>query len=413
MLSRRAFLRDGACALVSLGFAPSFLTRTVAASPRTRGAQLIAIFQRGAVDGLSMVVPYGEADYYRTRPSIALPRPGAGGEGVLDLDGFFGLNPRLAPLAPLWERGDLAIVHACGSPDATRSHFDAQDYMETATPGVKSTPDGWLNRYLQARAGEPDSTFRGVALTPQMPRVLQGRASTLAMNQIGQFGIRADGLSDSFEAEYAAAADRLLNGTGRDAFDAMKTLRAADPGRYQPQHGASYPASAFGQALKQVAQLSKAGVGLEVAFAELGGWDTHVNQGSAQGQLAARLDDFSRSIAALVTDLGDRMADTVVLTMSEFGRAVSENGNRGTDHGHGNAMMVIGGGVRGRKVYGRWPGLGVERRYEGRDLAVTTDFRNVFAEVVTRHLGLADARGVFPGFRVDPRNFPGLFRAEA
>ena len=239
MLSRRAFLRDGACALVSLGFAPSFLTRTVAASPRTRGAQLIAVFQRGAVDGLSMVVPYGEADYYRTRPSIAVPRPGAGGEGVLDLDGFFGLNPRLAPLAPLWERGDLAIVHACGSPDATRSHFDAQDYMETATPGVKSTPDGWLNRYLQARAGETDSTFRGVALTPQMPRVLQGRASTLAMNEIGQFGIRADGVSDSFEAEYAAAADRLLNGTGRDAFDAMKTLRAADPGRYQPEHGAS------------------------------------------------------------------------------------------------------------------------------------------------------------------------------
>ena len=213
----------------------------------------------------------------------------------------------------------------------------------------------------------------------------------------------------SFEEQYAAAADRVLNGAGRDTFNAIRTLESADPSKYQPEHGADYPRSAFGQALRQIAQLSKADVGLEVAFADLGGWDTHVNQGGAQGQLATRLDDFGRSIAALVTDLGDRMADTVVLTMSEFGRAVNENGNRGTDHGHGNAMMVIGGGVRGGRVYGKWPGLGREQRYDARDLAVTTDFRDVFAEIVVRHLGLTNPSAVFPGYSIKADNFPGLF----
>jgi uncharacterized protein (DUF1501 family) len=239
--------------------------------------------------------------------------------------------------------------------------------------------------------------------------MLQGHAPAIAMNQIAQFGLRVDAMSQSFEAQYAAVADRVLNGTGREAFDAMKTLKAADPARYQPENGAEYPRSAFGQALRQIAQLTKAGVGLEVAFAEVGGWDTHVNQGSSQGQLAARLDDFGRSIAALVADLGDRMADTLVLTMSEFGRAVDENGNRGTDHGHGNAMMIIGGGVRGGHVYGRWPGLAASARYEARDLAVTTDFRDVFGEIVVKHLGLADPGPVFPGYAIRPANFPGLF----
>lgn len=410
MFSRRAFLRDGAVALVSLGFAPSFLARTVAATSTTRrNKRLIAIFQRGAVDGLSMIVPYGEAEYYRVRPGIAVARPSANADASVDLDGFFAFNPRLAPLAPIWSRGDLAIVHACGSPDSTRSHFDAQDYMETATPGVKSTTDGWLNRYLQVRRVETELPFRAVSLTPQMPRVLQGHASVIAMNQLSQFGVRGAAMNESFEAQYAAAADTVLNHTGREAFDAMRTLKAADPTRYRPGNGAVYPQTAFGQALQQIAQLAKSDVGLEVAFAELGGWDTHVNQGSAQGQLATRLDDFARSIAALVTDLGEDLADTVVLTMSEFGRAVSENGNRGTDHGHGNAMMVMGGGVRGGKVYGKWPGLSVASRYDGRDLAVTTDFRDVFGEIVVRHLGVADPSPIFPGHAVKTANFPGLF----
>jgi uncharacterized protein (DUF1501 family) len=411
MTSRRVFLKNGAFALVSLGFAPSFLARTAFAAGSGRAKQLIAIFQRGAVDGLNMIVPYGEADYYRARPSIAIQRPNAP-EGAIDLDGFFGFNPRLSPLKPLWDSRDLAIIHACGSPDATRSHFDAQDYMVSVTPGVKSTSDGWLNRYLQARKEETESAFRAVALSPQLPRLLQGHAPALAMSQIAQFGIRGgqgDMMSNSFEAQYAAAADQVLNGVGREAFSAMKTLKVADPSRYQPANGAQYPNGPFGQALRQIAQLAKSDVGLEVAFADIGGWDTHVNQGNAQGQLANRLDDFSRSLAALVTDLGDRMADTVVLTMSEFGRAVSENGNRGTDHGHGNAMLVIGGGLRGGKVYGKWPGLATERRYEGRDLAVTTDFRDVFGEIVVRHLGLANPQPVFPGYTVTAAKFPGLF----
>jgi uncharacterized protein (DUF1501 family) len=410
MISRRVFLKNGSFALVSLGFAPSFLARTAfAAGPTRRAKQLIAIFQRGAVDGLSVVVPFGEQDYYRTRPTIAIGRPNTADTAALDLDGFFGFNPRLQPLKPVWDRRDLAIVHACGSPDSTRSHFDAQDYMETATPGVKSTGDGWLNRYLQATGFENHTSFRAVALTSQLPRMLQGVAPTLAMNHIGQFGLRTESMNASFEAQYQAAADRVLNGTGREAVDAMKTLKAADPTRYEAEHGADYPRSPFGQALREIAQLTKAGVGLEVAFADLGGWDTHVNQGATQGQLAARLDDFGRSIAAFVTDLGDRMADTVVLTMSEFGRAVSENGNRGTDHGHGNAMMVIGGGVRGGRVYGTWPGLAPEHRYEGRDLAVTTDFRDVFGEIVVRHLGVADPKTIFPGHSVQTSKFPGLF----
>jgi len=413
MQSRRVFLKNGAFAFVTLGFAPSFLARTAFAQGTARAKQLIAIFQRGAVDGLSVIVPHGEGEYYKARPSIAIPRPNAGDGAAIDLDGFFGFNPRLAPLKPLWDRRELAIVHACGSPDSTRSHFDAQDYMESGTPGVKSTSDGWLNRYLQARKEEAATPFRAVSLTSQLPRMLQGTAPALAVNQIGQFGIRAGQASEmvgaSFEAEYAAAADRVLNGTGREAFDAIKMLKVADPSKYQPDNGADYPRGPFGQALKQIAQLTKSNVGLEVAFADVGGWDTHVNQGNGQGQLAGRLDDFSKSIAALVTDLGDRMGDTVVLTMSEFGRAVNENGNRGTDHGHGNAMMVMGGGVHGGHVFGKWPGLSVDRRYDGRDLAVTTDFRDVFAEVVVRHLGVTNAAPIFPGYAVSPAKFPGLF----
>jgi uncharacterized protein (DUF1501 family) len=349
-----------------------------------------------------MVVPFGEKDYYGSRPSIAVARPNVA-DGAVDLDGFFGLHPRLAPLKPLWDSRQLAIVHAAGSPDGTRSHFDAQDYMESGTPGVKSTQDGWLNRILHAREHEAATPFRAVALAAQLPRSLQGTEPALALNQIGQFGIRAGQATDmvqaSFESEYAAAADGVLNRTGGQAFDAVRMLKSADPSKYEPEHGAEYPRGAFGEALRQIAQLVKADVGLEIAFAEVGGWDTHVNQGASVGQLAQRLNDFSQGLAALARDLGDRMDDVVILTMSEFGRAVAENGNRGTDHGHGNAMFIIGGhNVRGGKVYGRWPGLAREQRYEGRDLAVTTDFRSVFSEVVRGHLGVTDTTTIFPGF---------------
>ncbi len=400
MITRRVFMKNGGLALVSLGFAPAFLARTVAGAGNPRRRVLVTIFQRGAVDGLNMIIPFGERDYYAARPSIAIAQPGSDPGAAVDLDGFFGLHPRLAPLKPLYDARQLAIVHACGSPDGTRSHFDAQDYMETATPGVKSTQDGWLNRYLHAREHEAATPFRAVALSPQLPRSLQGLEPALAIGQIGQFGIRAgEMMQASFEAEYAAAAQGVLHQTGREAFDAVKMLKNADPRRYQPENGAEYPRSPYGEALKQIVQLIKADVGLEVAVAESGNWDHHVNEGAANGLIANRLDDFANGIAAFVRDLGDRMSDVVVLTMSEFGRAVAENGNRGTDHGHGNAMMMIGGNVRGGKVYGKWPGLAREQRYEGRDLAVTTDFRTVFSEVVHGHLGLNDTRPVFPGFR--------------
>lgn len=412
MISRRVFLARGGLAMVSLGFAPSFLARTVRAAPDRRRRQLlVAIFQRGAVDGLNVVVPFGEQAYYQERPGIAIPAPGRGDQSALSLDGFFGFHPRLAPLQPLWQSHSLAIVHACGSPDSTRSHFDAQDFMETATPGVKTTSDGWLNRCLQAERDPGRSPLRAVALAPTLPRTLEGGAPALALNNVDRFGLHAGPLSsnltEAFEAEYAAAGGPM--GTAADdGFEAMKLMAAANPAQYTPAAGVEYPSSPFGRALQQVAQLAKADVGLEIAFAELGGWDTHVNQGSAAGQLAGRLDDFGRSLAAFTRDLGPRFADTVILTMSEFGRTVKENGNGGTDHGHGNAMLVIGGPVKGGKVYGRWPGLAVDQRYEGRDLAVTTDFRDVFAEIAVRHLGIGNASPIFPGFTVRPDHFPGF-----
>jgi uncharacterized protein (DUF1501 family) len=397
MLTRRVFLKNGSLAMLSLGFAPAFFERAAQAA-QTRRKVLVTVFQRGAVDGLNMIVPFGEKAYYQARPTIAIPEPGKA-NGALDLDGFFGLHPRMSALHPYFKRGELAIVNATGSHDPTRSHFDAQDYMESGTPGVKSTRDGWLNRYLHAREHEQASAFRAVSLTQQLPRALQGTAPALAIDQLGRFGVRAgesgDMIQSSFEAQYAAAADALLRPTGKEAFDAVKQLQSVDLSKYAPANGATYPNSGYGQALKQIAQLIKADMGLEVAFAESGNWDHHANEGP---QIANRLDDFAGGIAAFAQDLGDRMADVVVLTMSEFGRTVAENGARGTDHGHGNAMLLLGGNVKGGKMYGKWPGLEREQRYEGRDLAITTDFRDVFSEALVGHLGARDTSGVFPGY---------------
>ena len=302
----------------------------------------------------------------------------------------------------------LAPIHAVGSPSATRSHFDAQDYMESGTPDLKSTPDGWLNRYLAARGtcaecdAKAATPFRAVTLTAQTPRILAGPAPVIAMSSLDDFTIRASGSDvERLEALYRTGRADIVHGAGAETFDAVKMLRAANPQRYRPENGAEYPRSQFGQRLLQIAQLIKAGVGLEVAFADVGGWDTHVNQGGATGQLANRLDDFADAVAALVTDLGDRMGDVVILTMTEFGRMARQNGNGGTDHGHAGAMFVLGGSVKGGRVYGRWPGLAREQLYEGRDLALTTDFRSVFGEVVRSHLGAPDASRIFPGFAPD------------
>ncbi|MGH9940739.1 MAG: DUF1501 domain-containing protein [Pyrinomonadaceae bacterium] len=413
-MNRRFFLKSGGVALASfglVGMTPSFLQRAAAAPSRERQAgggrrkTLITIFQRGAVDGLNMVVPYGERRYYEYRPTLAIQPPGRGGaagESVVDLDDFFGLHPALAPLKPMWDQKRLAVVHAAGSPDNTRSHFDAQDYMEAGTPGVKSTPDGWLNRVMQVAADPKASPFRAVAMTQNMPRTLMGRAPALAISNLSDFTIRAGGQSQvvqgGFEDIYEQAAGDALRGTGKDTFEAVSYLKRVNPAQYRPENGARYPQGRFGQSLLQIAQLVKANVGLEIAFADTGGWDTHTNQGNARGQLSARLAEFGQGIAALYTDLGARMDDVIVLTMSEFGRTARENGTRGTDHGHANAMFVVGGETRGGKVYGDWPGLDPEDLHEGRDLALTTDFRDVFGEVAAKHLGSADLKKIFPHY---------------
>ena len=419
-MNRRFFLKSGGIALASFGLAggaPSFLQRAVLAKGAAVGRRktLIAIFQRGAVDGLNMVVPFGESEYYDLRPALAVPAPGRGGAGesAVALDGFFGLHPALAPLKTLWDEKRLAVVEATGSPDSTRSHFDAQDYMESGTPGRKATEDGWLNRLLQARADAQASPFRAVSMTQNTPRSLMGRAPTVAVSNLSDFQIRAGRQSQSvqggFEGLYEQSVGDVLRGTGKETFEAVNFLKRVNPAQYQPENGAQYPQGRFGQSLLQIAQLVKAGVGLEVAFAETGGWDTHVNEGGARGQLANLLRQFGAGIHALVTDLGPaRMQDVVILTMSEFGRTARENGNRGTDHGHANVNLVVGGAVRGGKVYGRWPGLKSHQLYEGRDLALTTDFRDVFAEVAVKHLGAADARRIFPGHTPDASNVRGL-----
>jgi uncharacterized protein (DUF1501 family) len=414
-INRRFFLKSSGIALASVGMmgsVPSFLQRVALAQGAAGGGRrktLITIFQRGAVDGLNMVVPYGEKDYYELRPSLAISKPQAGNaEAALDLDGFFGLHPALRGFKPLWDSKRLAIVEAVGSPDNTRSHFDAQDYMEAGTPGVKSTPDGWLNRYLQSSPNAKASVFRAVAMTKTMPRALQGKANALAISNLADFSIRAGQYSQSvqggFESIYDQSASEVLRGTGRETFEAVNFLKKVNPSQYKPENGAQYPRGEFGSSLLQIAQLIKAGVGLEVAFTDMQGWDTHLNQGNARGQLALRLQEFGAGLSALVTDLGARMDDVVILTMSEFGRTARENGNRGTDHGHANAMFVIGNSVRGGKVYG----LKSSQLYEGRDLALTTDFRDVFGELAVRHLGNNNLQAIFPGYKSSSAAFRGV-----
>ncbi|HUJ20240.1 MAG TPA: DUF1501 domain-containing protein [Bryobacteraceae bacterium] len=413
MRNRRVFLRNAGLAMVGVGAAPLWLKRALYAAdaPGARKKILVAIFQRGAADGLNIVVPHAEKRYYEMRPTIAIPRPSSGGRdnSAIDLDGFFGLHPALAPLKPIYDAQHLAIVHAAGSPDPTRSHFDAQDYMESGTPGSKATADGWLNRALPPETRNA-SPVRAVAMGPVLPRAMRGRENAVAIEDLASFQVRNRGASGVFEAMYGGSADTLLSGTGRETFDAVRLLQSVEKQPYQP--AAIYPRGRFGESLQQTARLIKSDIGLEVAFADIGGWDHHVNevgQQPSQGQLALRLAEFGQSLAAFWQDLGDRMADVALVTMSEFGRTARENGDRGTDHGHANVMFVMGGAVRGGKVLGDWPGLAQEQLYEGRDLALTTDFRDVLSELVQTHLGNRDLRGVFPGYT--PHNFRGLVRA--
>jgi uncharacterized protein (DUF1501 family) len=416
MLARRYFLKSTGLAMASLGFEPPFFGRIARGEPQQKGKILIAIFQRGAADGLNIVVPFGETAYFDLRPTIAVPAPSSSRErAALDLDGFFGFHPALEPLLPLYKSRQLAIVHAVGSPDNTRSHFDAQDYMESATPGLKSTRDGWLNRYLLTRSDAGATPFRAVSMTAAMPRSLQGKAPAVAMASIEEFDVRSSGNSDqarrAFKGMYDSTGSSMLRSVGQETFEAVEFLKNTNPSQYQPVEGVSYPRSPLGNSLSQIAQLIKAGAGVEVAFAETGGWDHHTNEGGVQGQLSLRLSDLSNSLAAFCRDMEGRLEDIVILTMSEFGRTVRENGSRGTDHGHANVMFVLGGSVKGGKVYGKWPGLAHDQLYEGRDLALTTDFRQIFGELLVQHLKLKDPAPVFPGYSLRPENFRGILSA--
>lgn len=441
-INRRVFVKRGALALVALGIPPKLLAQPLLAGTRgfARKKTLICIFQRGAADGLSMVVPFGEPAYYRGRGSIAIPAPTrSGAEGAIDLDGFFGLHPALDPLLPLFQREEMAIVHAVGSPHPTRSHFDAQDFMETGTPGVKSTQDGWLNRILEStRCAECDGrtlddpllhaadhadgqagfgggsdllSMRGIALASSMPQSLQGDHPALAIEDLERFGLRGgDEMASALDRMYRNRAGDQVSAAADEAFEAMRILEDIRPTEYRPASGVEYPDGEFGRSLRQIAQLIKSDVGVEIAFTDIGGWDTHVGQGGVEGQLARNLGQLAQGVRALYDDLGDRMDDVVILTMSEFGRTVRENGSGGTDHGHANCMFALGGGVQGGRVLGDWPGLEPEQLYEGRDLALTTDFRDVFAEIAERHLNAADRERIFPGYAVDPARFRGVMR---
>jgi uncharacterized protein (DUF1501 family) len=420
-MDRRYFLKQTGIGLASFGLmtaAPKFLHQFANAASLTndfgKKKVLVTIFQRGAVDGLNVVIPYAESEYYDLRPTIGVPKPGKT-DGGIDLDGHFGLHPSLKPFESLWRSKQLAVVHSVGSPDNTRSHFDAQDYMESGTPGNKGTRDGWLNRVLQTEQSKDASPFRAVSMTQQLPRSLYGRAPSVAMSNLSDFTIKAgiytQNLKGGFEGVWEQNAKDSLSETGKETFEAVNFLKQANPAQYKPENGAVYPNSDLGRSLQQIAQLIKAGVGLEIAFTDTGNdvrWDTHVNEGGSRGQLANFLRTFSLSIAAFVTDLGKRMDDVVLLTMSEFGRTARENGSRGTDHGHGNVMFSVGNSIRGGKVYGDWKGLKDDQLNEGRDLAVTTDFRDVFGEIAYKHLGTRDLGKIFPQYKTGPEKFRGI-----
>jgi len=380
--------------MVGFGTAPVWMRRTLdAAQDPARKKVFVSVFQRGAADGLNIVVPFREKDYYALRPTIAVAQPGRD-NGALALNGEFGLHPALEPLKRLYDAKALAIVTATGSPDPTRSHFDAQDYMESGTPGRKATRDGWMNRMLpKPGAAAP---LRAVSIGPRMARSLRGSNPAVALNTLADFRVKDAAANMEFESMYAESSDTELNGAGKDAFQALKLLESVRKQGYSPSNGARYPQGRFGASLREIAQLIKADVGLEAAFADMGGWDHHANEAA---RLPGMLREFGGALAAFAQDLEGRMNDVVIVTMSEFGRTVRENGSRGTDHGHANSMFVIGGQVAGGQVYGKWPGLGREQLFEGRDLAITTDFRDVLAETIAGHMGDSCAASAFPQFQ--------------
>jgi uncharacterized protein (DUF1501 family) len=396
-LDRRLFLKSTGVALLGLGFAPGFLQRAVAQTQGGGRRTLVLVFLRGAADGLSIIPPVGDPAYYAARPTLALPRPGNDG-GALRLDSTFGLHPALGSLLPFWQEGSLAVVHAAGLHGATRSHFDAQDFCETGTPGLKTTQDGFLNRSLQQLPEPRAGAFRAVALQGTLPRSLQGSAQAVAVEGLKSFHISGKGGLDTFEALYAGAVDEAMRSTGQEAFEALRTAASADLSNAPPQNSAVYGKTPLARRLQDTARLVRADVGLEVVATEMGGWDTHVGEGAATGQLANRLRELGEALAAFAKDLGPLLSTVSVVVMTEFGRTVRENGNRGTDHGTASAMLVLGGRVRGGRVYGDWRGLDGPGLFENRDLAITVDVRSVLSEALQATLRPPDLLAVFPDF---------------
>ncbi len=413
MATRRGFIKGSGLALIGVGLAggiPAFAMKAALwkkkIGPYKKTQTLVCIFQRGAMDGLMAVTPFTDNNLMVARPNLFMTAAAglAGGNApLIDLDGRFGLHPMFKGFEPLFRDGRLAIVHGIGSPNNTRSHFDAQDYMESGTPFNKGTSSGWLNRAAGLIPSEQKTPFQAVSLTSALPRSFYGDTPCIAISNLQDFALQLRGnpmsiksASTSFEDLYDQTTPGLLQQAGKESFDAIKLLKQSDIKNYQPANQAVYPSTALGNALKQIAQLIKMDVGLEVAFAEHGGWDTHFNQGTATGIFANNAADLSNSITAFWTDLGSYQDEVVVMTMTEFGRTVHQNGTGGTDHGRASCNFILGNKVRGGKVHGNVLALAVENLEEGRDLAVTTDFRSVFSEVADNHLGINDDHVLFP-----------------
>lgn len=378
-----------------------------AATPVRR--RLVVVMLRGAVDGLNVVAPHGDPAYRPMRPTIGLASPGQDG-GALDLDGHFGLHPALASVLPLWHERRLAFVHACGSPDPTRSHFEAQDFMESGTPGIRGTADGWMNRLIGALP-TPHGPIQALSLGTTRPRILAGAEPNanfpLGPNAGKPLPLDRPAIATAFAALYAG--NDAVSAAFREGQEARRELVSdLAAGEHAADNGAPPPAG-FPATAAQLADLLVRDERIQLAFLDLGGWDTHVNQGSATGQLAGHLLPLGQGLAAFAGRMGPRLDDTVVLVMSEFGRTAHENGDKGTDHGHGNVLWVLGGRVAGGRVHGAWPGLSPAALYQGRDLAVTSDFRSVIGAALERHLGLSDRQlaAVLP--KAPPAGHSGLF----
>jgi uncharacterized protein (DUF1501 family) len=407
MTTRRAFLKAGGLAMIGIGIGgvPAFMARAAERPkiihPYKKNKILVCIFQRGAMDGLMAVTPFTDEHLKAARPNLFMSAAKGTGS-LIDLDGRFGLHPSLKSFESLFKENRLAIVHGMGSPNTTRSHFDAQDYMESGTPFSKNTSSGWLNR-AAGLLGHDASPFQAVSLTSAMPRILYGDNSAIAIKDLKDFKVQGVGnkrgvsvAAQSFEELYDETSSQLLKEAGKESFDAVKMLQQTDVANYKPANGAVYPTSPLGNSLKQIAQLIKMDVGVEIAFAESGGWDTHFNQGTVNGPFARNLKDLSESIIAFWNDLQSYQDDVTIMTMTEFGRTVKQNGTGGTDHGRASCSFILGNQVSGGKVHGTVKPLAIENLDEGRDLAVTTDFRSVFSEVASRHLSIKNANSLFP-----------------